>query len=314
MSSDPSGFSCILDSLDVSGELPLEIIPNHWFRKAEPQEIDRIKKELSAHRQTQILYEYGIAPSIENKDKSITFLPLPPEEWKYYVISFKGSNDKIRYIEYAADLLENDFSLGYLFFNKSSILPNGVAFDLSKISIFFAELYGTWGKTKLLNIDELREITTNYNLVTALDKTRYSNVLRAVLDFHQTKLITNRSNLKVLAYFSIIECLLTHPPNPSDRVDSLTRQISSKMSLLSKRFQRVLHYESYFPDIAPGEAWKKLYAFRSLIAHGEEVDFSRKYSTLKSNDNLRDFLTESLKLLILYALKEPEFLADLQKC
>lgn len=312
MTSGMSGFALILDSMDISGELPLEIIPDHWFRKAETQEIDRIKKQLSIHRTALILYEHGITSSGKDKKESHR---LPPDEWKYYVISFYGSNDKLRDIEYSSNLLKNDISLGYVFFNDSSGLPTGIGYQLAEVSTFFVDHHMTWEAPKSMEHGELSEITTNYNLITALDKTRYPNISRAVSDFHQTKMITNRSILKVLSYFSIIECLLTHPPIPADRIDSLTRQITTKMSLLSKRFQRELQYKSYFPSITePGKVWNKLYDYRSLVAHGAETDFTQRFSALISTDKIRVFLMESVKLLLLYALKEPEFLADLQKC
>jgi hypothetical protein len=312
MSSGLGGFALILDSLDVSDELPFEIIPDHRFRRAEPQEIDRIKRELSTHRRALFHYEYGTTLS----DKGSTEQRhLPPDEWKYYVISFYGFNDKIRDIEYAANLLKDDISIGYVFFNDINGLPGGIGYSPAEVSTFFIDNYITLETPKSIGHAELREITTNYNLITGLDNTRYPNVSRAVSDFHQTKMITNRSILKVLSYFSIIECLLTHPPIPSDRMDSLTRQITTKMLLLSKYFLRELQYNLYFPSITDLEkVWKKLYEYRSLLAHGGEIDFKQKFSALVSNNSIRVFLMESLKLLLLYALKEPEFLADLQKC
>lgn len=185
---------------------------------------------------------------------------------------------------------------------------------MSMISTLFADQH-RMPKPKTIENDELREITYNYNQIVALDVGRYPNVSKAISDFHQTKCITNRSSLKILAYFSIIECLLTHSPLPADRTDSITRQISAKMSLLSKRFQREIQYESFFPNITGIEkVWRKLYDYRSAIAHGENPDFTHNFRVLTSTDNIRPFLVESCKLIILYALKEPEFLADLQKC
>ena len=306
MTNDYSGFSLVLDSLNVSAQLPLQLIPDHWFRRAEPQEVQRIKEQLTAYRNATWAYEFGVTELDENRKEGHL---LPPNEWRYYVISFSPTNNKLRDLEYAANLLKNDISLGYIFF------ASGIGYDMAQISTFFGDRHGQMEIPKPIADDELGQITTNYGLITGLDKTRYPNVSRAVADFHQTKAITNRSTLKVLSYFSIIECLLTHPPLPADRTDSVTRQITSKICLLSKRFQRELQYESFFPNIVePEKVWKRLYTYRSLLAHGGDIDFHQKFSALISTDNIRFFLVETLKLLILYALKEPEFLADLQKC
>jgi hypothetical protein len=296
-------------------QLPFQLIPDHWFRRAEPQEVKRIKEQLTAHPQAEFAYEYAFT---KRDDGSAEGHQMPPDQWRYYVISYSPNNSKMRDVEYAADLLKNDISLGY------SFIKSGVIYNPFQISTFFHDppqlihghyFYDPTETPKSITDEELGQITTNYGLITNLDKTRYPNVSRAVADFHQTKAITNTVTLKVLSYFSIIECLLTHPPLPADRTDSVTRQITSKMCLLSKRFQRELQYNSFFPNSTePERVWNKLYSYRSLLAHGGDIDFKQKFSTLMSTDNIRSFLMETIKLLILYALKEPEFLADLQKC
>ena len=306
MINDYSGFSHVLDSLNFSAQLPFQLIPDHWFRRAEPQEVKRIKKQLDVHSYATSLYEYAVT---QVDDNTMQGLPLPPDQWRYYVISYSPNNSKLRDIEHAANLLKNDISLGYSFF------ASGIAYHEAQISTFFGDLHSSLQIPKSITDEELGQISTNYSLITGLDNTRYPNVSRAVADFHQTKAITDRFTLKVLSYFSIIECLLTHPPRPDDRTDSITRQITSKMCLLSKRFQRELQYDSFFPNIIePEKVWNRLYSYRSLLAHGGDIDFQQKFSILISTDNIRSFLVETIKLLILYALKEPEFLADLQKC
>jgi hypothetical protein len=307
MINDYSGFAHVLDSLHIPGKLPIEIIPGHEFRRATDQEIDRIKIELKNHRLVILPYEHRII----SLEKGYTTEQLPPNKWKYYVISFKNTNDKLRTIEYAANLLKNDISLGYTFFNQFG----GVVFSQAEISTFFIDHYIDWYTVKSIKRSEIHEINHNYNMITNLDSVRYPNIIKALSDFHQTKMITNRSILKVLSYFSIIECLLTHPPRPIDTIDSITRQISTKMSLLSKRFQRELEYNLYFPSLTDSEKlWKKLYSYRSQVAHGGNPDFSKQFLELQSHEKIRLFLFENLKLLLLYTLKEPEFISDLQKC
>lgn len=306
MINDYSGFSHVLDSLNVLAQLPFQLIPDHWFRRAEPQEVQRIKEQLTAHPRATWTYEYAVTELDDGRREGHL---MPSDQWTYYVISYSPTNNKLRDLEYAANLLKNDISLGYTF------LASGIVYDKTHISTFFDDRHGYIEIPKSITDEELGQITTNYGLITSIHKTRYPNVLRAVADFHHTKAIADRFTLKVLSYFSIMECLLTHPPFPTDRTDSVTRQITSKMCLLSKRFNRELQYESFFPNIVePEKVWNRLYSYRSLLAHGGDIDFQRKFSTLISTDNIRSFLVENIKLLILYALREPEFLADLQKC
>jgi len=306
------GFSMVLDSLDVSAELPFEITKDYWLRKAEIQEIERIKEELSKYNEALYLYEYEV---VRLDEQRIQGNPLLPDKWKYYVISFSGSNEKLRDIEYAANLLKNYISLGFIFFNPNDRLGRGTAYDLAQISTFFVEHHVRLEPSKSITQVDLREITRNYDLINSLNKNLYPNIPKAISDFHQTKIISKRSGLKVLSYFSIIECLVTHNPSPGDRTDSLTRQITAKMSLLNKRFETALQYKTYFPSFSDSNnIWKKLYDYRSRVAHGVETDFVHEYKAFGSSDNILTFLKEAIKQLQLTALKEPELLADLQNC
>ncbi len=78
--------------------------------------------------------------------------------------------------------------------------------------------------------------------------------------------------------FSIVESLVTHQPKSSDSGESLTHQIATKLPLLQKRFQRSLDHTQYFPDLREHDLWKRLYNYRSALAHGEECGFSIRVS------------------------------------
>jgi len=289
MSAKWAGFALILDSLEVSADLPFEILPDHWFRKAEKQEIDRIKKELLSHKYAYMRYEYDFEK--QRKDPS-TVEQLAPDAWRYFVVSFYKPNHKLMEIQYSLNLLKDDINLGYAFFNKVPGIPGeGVGLSPNTDIYFIDNMLPGIDQTKFLSQFELNEITTNYELITSLDVKLYPNILRAVKDFQQTKLITNISAVKILSYFSIIESLLTHHPKPSDTIDSITRQIKTKMFLLSKRFQRTFNYKIYFPSLSNLEnVWEILYNFRSRLAHGEEIEFQKKFSALVSNEIIRLFL------------------------
>jgi len=256
------------------------------------------------------LYEYNI-----NKlGTSGEYIHLPQKDWRYYVISFDGFNDKIMDLRYSANLLKNDINIGFEFI---SIIGGGRGTQYNQFisSTFFADQHIGFSPPLSLESNELLEINANYNNITKLDKTKYTNISRAISDFYQTKMITDLSVLKVLSYFSILECLLTHIPRPIDTIGSLTHQVSTKMSLLSKRFQRKLEYTTYFPQLPkPENVWGKLYSYRSAIAHGGEANYDGEFKALISQDNIRIHLKESIKLLLLYSLKEPEFITDFQKC
>ncbi len=86
------------------------------------------------------------------------------------------------------------------------------------------------------------------------------------------------------------------------------------LMLLSKRFERQLHAGSCFCKIPEEKVWKKLYEYRSRLAHGGKADFNRDFQFLKSEIEVVGFLKETVKLLILFGLKDHGLLSDLKKC
>ena len=119
--------------------------------------------------------------------------------------------------------------------------------------------------------------------------------------------------MSIIGLFSIIESLITHSTKQNVD-DSLNHQIKTKIPLLSKKFQRTLNYEKYFSPANEETIWGKLYDFRSKIVHEGNENIEKDNSVLKSLNSVTDFLKETVKLLILFALKEPQLLTDLKKC
>jgi hypothetical protein len=69
-----------------------------------------------------------------------------------------------------------------------------------------------------------------------------------------------------------MESLITHPPRPTDTIDSITRQVKQKVMLLDNRWQPRIDYRS-FGENRPDTIWKTMYSYRSCLAHGAKPDF-----------------------------------------
>lgn len=119
-------------------------------------------------------------------------------------------------------------------------------------------------------------------------------------------------DLQVLGLFAIIEMLLTHNPNDREIGDSLSHQISTKVPLLSARFQTPLDYSTFGTDARPSTIWKKLYEYRSKIAHGDVADFSGRLSLLVNQQTAITFLELAARQIVRHALNEPELVDALK--
>jgi hypothetical protein len=108
-----------------------------------------------------------------------------------------------------------------------------------------------------------------------------------------------------------LEMLLTHNPNDKDVGDSLSHQISTKVALLERRLAKPLNY-AVLSEAKSTVVWKKLYAFRSAIAHGGTADFKGALSILQSPQAATEFLAEATALILRHALDEPALFDSLK--
>lgn len=160
------------------------------------------------------------------------------------------------------------------------------------------------------DIEEIREISRLY---AELPKD-YEQIHHAVRNFELLKQIPETSELLVIGYFAIIESLVAHKPRGPENLDSTTHQVAAKLALLQKRFAKPVVSADFFGDVQEKKVWTKLYAFRSDLAHGNIPDFQKELRVLKDRATVTRFLKNTLKCLIVLAMKEPEFVADLKQC
>jgi Apea-like HEPN len=124
--------------------------------------------------------------------------------------------------------------------------------------------------------------------------------------------LPHSSSLLFLGYFAILESLLAHAPNPTDTIDSITRQVKRKLALLSNRWQPRLDY-AVFGEATPDSIWSQMYAYRSALAHGGEPDFEKKLKLLNPSSALA-LLRQAVTAVLRQAIKEPQLIADLRSC
>ena len=118
---------------------------------------------------------------------------------------------------------------------------------------------------------------------------------------------------KFLAYFGILESLLTIKPKPNDQCASITHQIKNKIALLDHRWSPCLDY-SAFNGAKEDTVWAKMYAYRSALAHGDTPNFGSELQKLGSHENAMELLKSAVKAIARLALKEPQLMTDLRRC
>jgi hypothetical protein len=305
-----NGFGFITNLIDIKFELPLSLLPEHIFRKADSNEIRQVKEYLAKTDYFGGFKDiYGIPYELLKipSGNSFQFQRLPENEWKYYVITFENGNKTISDLQSAALLLEKEISFDLAFMKNGGRIwrPHALFNQLSDVNFVISD------PLEMEQVDFLKIVALHTEIIN-LDP-QYSDIMRAIQMFDSLRNL-GPSNLMVLGLFAIIESLVTHKPKPSDTGDSLTRQVKSKMPLLSRRAEAPIKYSNFFTQGNEDTIWTKLYEYRSNLAHGGTSDFSGKLSVLKNADNVIHFLRHTTKTLLRHALKEPRLVIDLREC
>ena len=173
---------------------------------------------------------------------------------------------------------------------------------------------------------DLAEIAEVVELRRSLDDAKYPEIARTLALFIETDALPESSTAKYLAYFGIIESLLTHQPKPNDLVDSLTRQLIRNIILLNNRLpdHRKLPLDTFkngSQSIPPEKVIRSLYEYRSAAAHGG--DTTKAIGWFRQNRppswdgifvgrEIHAFARSMTKRLLIAAMKEPQLVQDLK--
>lgn len=141
----------------------------------------------------------------------------------------------------------------------------------------------------------------------------YIDIPRVTQQLLNLQSLDVNSDVAFLGYFSVLESLLVHKPDPKDPNDSITRQVKKKITLLDNRWTPRMDYTA-FGTAKPEAIWGKMYELRSAIAHGDAPDFQSRLQMLKDRAKARSLLMSAVRAVARYALREPQLVTDLREC
>ncbi len=319
-SNDQHNYIFFLSLVDIKAPLPFEIIPNHFIERAKPSQINVIKnflKEYGIILPVIYAYEKSQVQAIPRENGDIEYQSelLPPEKWKYWVISYKGRSKEIQHLQNATLLLKEQIEFGpeFRLNNELSLRMSNFPATLSYLTS--NEVIHSIQPTAQISTDDLKNIQLYYSLIKGL-KQEYSYIINAINLLNELRALPRESDFISIGLFSIIESLLSHNPKLDYFHDSIKHQIKTKIPLLKKRFVRMLDYGEYFKNgVKEEKILSNLYDYRSAIVHaGNSAIPNDLSSILIGKDEVRKFLVELTKLLIITALMEPELVTDLKSC
>ncbi len=313
------GYVFVLTPMELDCPANVEIAPAHWLNRADNDQVAFIKSKLlefntdlfSRHASP---YEHKIraVPGIKPGDVQYHFDRLEPENWKYWVVEFEGTNSELQELEWACALIPNDFEFGFHAIFHESLIGPGFGWNMMALSSFFNHGFNP-EFTRRVEQADLDLARRHFREIKELPFT-FPHIRRALQRFDQLRWLPRRSEMVVIGLVSIIESLVSHAPKLTDSADSLSHQLRTKLPLLRKRFICPLEHQDFFGEIDEENLWKKLYAYRSKIVHGEDSRLSGELTILGKVESVIYFLRETSKRLLQLSLSEPQFVTDLRKC
>jgi len=330
-------FEFVLSYIDIEDDSPIELIENHFLRKANTDEMVHINRELSLLKGSfyhaedyTTIYEQEIV----GNETECDFEQQTEKKWKYYIIDyslFKRKNQEIDYLKKALMLLKKSIYLGFSIYHHN----NDKTFFIGHShtwKMLYTELEDRIypSEPQKYSKDDFNEVLNIHTQIHKVEN-NFLFIEKALDDFYRIQCLgklTLNEHLKILGYFSIIEMLIAHKPKLKESIDSISHQISTKYNLLFKKFKREIDFGDYFSNNATKSEtiWKKLYAYRSDLAHGNITDFSKEYKILDKYNGkgnsidenpsicINNFLEEVIKNTLLLSIENPEFIYDLKQC
>ena len=312
------GFYFISSVLDMKVELPVQITPNLRLQKATEKQIEIINRSLERNSGFIVTTNAGIythetiITSSTEKNTSYEYRPLDKENWKYYVLAYKGNNYEAHLFLSIANIIPPYITSIFSYHTSEEYGDgelNGVGLnDLAKAAFYFYPIL----EAKEFDASSLQEAKELLGKLLQLDNKKHEGIKRALDINYELLQVYQSSDLLILGLFIIIEMLITHNPNDKEIGDSIMHQIKTKIAFLLPRLSKSLDY-SVFGDVRPEKIWDSLYHYRSCIAHGNHIDFgSRELKILKNKETAIHFLNVATKAILAHAIIEPDLVSGLK--
>lgn len=315
-----SGLSFIASCLQIEGALPIELTSRHTLRAATDTEIEilrrQIKRDCPESQSPWIVYESSVREECHGNGTTRHFEALPRDQWRYWVIAFEGTNNELHELECLLLLLPVDLEIEFTLMYDQTSQQGDVSGVFNRVFRFYnrySPFNVAFGQIEQLTAAEISRVATLFQLQRDLPQ-EFEFIKTSMKSFLDLRSMPSHSPLLIVGLFSIIESLITHAPRLTETLDSINHQITNKITLLRKFYSRQVLPQNYFQDSSEAAIWKKMYSYRSSVAHGTPVDFHKDLRPLKDRETVVLFLRNNIIELLILALNRPDLISDLRKC
>jgi hypothetical protein len=304
-----TSYAFVLSPVEVTCSLPATLCNGLILKRANDDQIERVRNKIlgivpdhpPAWSPTQ-WYECNVS----SKGSASRATPLPGNKWRYYIVDNVSSNGDLHNLQLVANIVNPPIDIISLQF----LAGGGAAYHPTSIFNLLTPPFRL--QPPAFDETSLSHICDAFGLIAAI-QTDHGEIYRILTLYDDLRMVHTHSAMRALGVFSVIEALITHAPGKYEVGDSLNHQVSTKMPLLSKRFQTPLDYEC-FQEASEKTIWQKLYGYRSALAHGRNPDFAKDLKILIDQSTATNFITQAVMTMLRHAITEPQFYLDLREC
>lgn len=308
----------IANHISIEGDLPLCFGAGITLRRPTELELPKIRQLLATSGSRFIVcipYE-AMVSEIPEGGFSID-VARDTTEWKYYVLSDDHGGGRVCDLEVPLLLLDPpiEFSVRLLHMHEEGEIPkepNGHAPPPPHIVERYHQNQA-YRPRRTISTSHFLEAQRLLQTLETLN-TRHQFIYQAAKLLSELRRLSDYSRFQTIGLFAVLESLVVHKPRLEESLDSISHQLQGKMRLIANRISSVNHLTRTLGDPSEAKLWRLLYTYRSAIAHGQPVEFNGKLASLKSNQEVSEFLWAFTQKAILFALEEPQLIADLKEC
>lgn len=258
----------------------------------------------------------------------ITLALRKPNDFRYFVLQDGNAGKFNLTYPKAFALSDKDFFIPFSFVYKTNSVIR-TSFNELCIYTYYNDLntmdkYTLGKKFKIKGPNDFtdydkKQVIEYIELLEKFEETKsdFPYINKALNDFFNTFELSDNSVFKIVSYIACLELLLVDGSH--ERLKSINSQLQTKLNLLNNQFESPIDIKNYIkgPDtLTLGKVMETIYTYRSLVAHGDFIDFSKKLNILENVDteDILSFIRVVLKKVIIYSLKNPKLVSDLKKC
>jgi len=327
-----TNYTFIGDIIDFENSEKFDLGFNHFLRRPNLNEITAIQNQLKRYFGITTDGFYNRYEQLKTEESPTGFKISridTPNKFKYSVIQ-----QPINYVPYHKSLALTlnicEFDLTQIFSLQYATQKNpktgeqelsdftSVGRQMSHSMYNYFDLFSKDFSTKKMTPEIAAEIRNLHSEVFSFLEVRdkFPHVYKAISDFSSHKEISRKSPFKLIVLISCLEGLITDGSH--DRINSINRQLQSKLNLINNRINNPVNFTNYIkgPDTLTFEkVIEKIYTYRSKIAHGDIIEFTKSLEVLKKIDfdTIIEFILELSKKVMRFAINEPKLIIDLKK-